>query len=829
MKKINFEAFVPKTSNISENNTEPKRNSGDITVGEVFYAVLEDQRNSATKIKKEIRQYKIQVNICFFGAIIAVISNLIYRIIFIRTTWAMDAAIKSFDTKQQAFKKDYGDDITNIVFSAHPEKYFVKDDSKVLDENTLVLNQLLDEIKKNKDKYKQWWHLALNQFPENIDQIKREMKETSEEKFNRIYQQVIELKNTHGAEKVKIVEEQLSKIKKDWETCENKEDCLDGISKIMNDLLSKTTEVSNNLKNVSISKNEVKLSESKNTILYPLLCDKLEKLNLIKNNKPDQWGEIRKNTQELIITKFNETQIVLKIGSVVYEKVDCIVNAAKSTFAGGGGIDGAIHDTAGNELVKECLKVRDCDSNDEKERTILQEQKASRGLAIITDAYDIKNAKKIIHAVGPIGKKPEELKKAYLDTLELAIKHNIKSIALCCLSAGIYGYDVKDSAPIVLEVIKEFCEKNPGAIEEIRLMMYAENEAEAYLDSFNKFVKSEEIKDEVVLKEENILQTEIIKIDKTINLEKSLIEKNLEEVLSHFDSDWDGWIHVPPRDEIESGKKITKMIGGVGFNGLGKWKIHVSIDPAQMIKALPIIMEVLHGENAPRVGFKIAAKGLLLKQHQIGKELAIIFDKNLEEEEGAKTITSSLNTLWNRLVDAGILPEKGDLLTVESMKRIQNAPEGTQKSEKQNLAAGKFDRAIPSPEGINFFYYREENSVLLTDETYQEALKNRWFDKSSMAYGSQVLEIAKNNPDYAHNPLKKPDPFFNIIIKKDEKKEIGDSNEVDKFTEKLDKVIAENNILNDRADKVIAESKVVLDQNNKMISELVAKFPDIKF
>lgn len=118
---------------------------------------------------------------------------------------------------------------------------------------------------------------------------------------------------------------------------------------------------------------------------------------------------------------FND-RIGLIRGDITKLEVGAIVNAANTSLLGGGGVDGAIHRAAGPNLLKECRKLKGCDT----------------GSAKITDAYDLP-CEKVIHAVGPVynsrfvKESEEDLAGCYTTSLQLAVANDCKSIAFSAL------------------------------------------------------------------------------------------------------------------------------------------------------------------------------------------------------------------------------------------------------------------------------------------------------------------------------------------------------------------------------------------------------------
>lgn len=155
-------------------------------------------------------------------------------------------------------------------------------------------------------------------------------------------------------------------------------------------------------------------------------------------------------------------------GDITELEVDCIVNAAKTSLLGGGGVDGAIHRKAGNELKKYCANFGGC----------------KVGNAVITPAFNLKS-KFIIHTVGPMylfknEKEEQQLYDCYYHSLKLAKENKCRSIAFPNISTGAYGFPKQRAAEISLNAIKEFFNENDGVFDEIILCCFDNENFEIY-------------------------------------------------------------------------------------------------------------------------------------------------------------------------------------------------------------------------------------------------------------------------------------------------------------------------------------------------------------
>ncbi len=154
-------------------------------------------------------------------------------------------------------------------------------------------------------------------------------------------------------------------------------------------------------------------------------------------------------------------------GDITTLKVDAIVNAANNSLLGGGGVDGAIHRAAGPKLLEYNRTLGGCETGEAK----------------ISPGFNLP-AKYIIHTVGPVwngGNHNEDilLANCYRNSLKLASKNKIKTIAFPAISTGVYGFPLERATKIAVKEVKDFL-GNDQSIQKVIFVCFDNMTYQAY-------------------------------------------------------------------------------------------------------------------------------------------------------------------------------------------------------------------------------------------------------------------------------------------------------------------------------------------------------------
>jgi O-acetyl-ADP-ribose deacetylase len=167
--------------------------------------------------------------------------------------------------------------------------------------------------------------------------------------------------------------------------------------------------------------------------------------------------------------KIHDSTIELVRGDITGQDTDAIINAANSSLAGGGGVDGAIHRAGGHSIMEETRRKypKGCPT----------------GRAVITAAGNLK-AGYIIHTVGPIyrgGSHGEAglLASAYRESLRLAAARGLTSVAFPSISTGAYRYPITEAADIAISTVKKYLRDHPE-IELVRFVLFSDRDFNIY-------------------------------------------------------------------------------------------------------------------------------------------------------------------------------------------------------------------------------------------------------------------------------------------------------------------------------------------------------------
>ena len=171
--------------------------------------------------------------------------------------------------------------------------------------------------------------------------------------------------------------------------------------------------------------------------------------------------------------KYRGTLLVVTVDDITLQDTDAIVNAANSRLAGGGGVDGAIHDRGGPAIMRELDVIR------------ARQGGCPAGEAVITGGGALA-AKYVIHTVGPVfSGRPTDadlLAACYRNSLSLAHRYGVKSLAFPSISTGAYRYPIDQAAPIAVNAV--LAELPAYSFAEVRFILFSERDREAYLRVF---------------------------------------------------------------------------------------------------------------------------------------------------------------------------------------------------------------------------------------------------------------------------------------------------------------------------------------------------------
>ncbi|OLS22798.1 MAG: O-acetyl-ADP-ribose deacetylase [Candidatus Heimdallarchaeota archaeon LC_3] len=181
------------------------------------------------------------------------------------------------------------------------------------------------------------------------------------------------------------------------------------------------------------------------------------------------------------VTKFGKTKIILKKGDITKQKTNVIVNAANTGLLGGGGVDGAIHQAAGPNLMSELKK---------------KFEYCATGDLVVTGSGNLQknNVKYIFHAVGPVwqdGTKNESnlLSSCYNKSIIKLKELNLNSISFPSISTGIYGYPIIKASEIALKTVINLIIEKENEFESIYFILFSDSDFSIYLSVLEEIFK----------------------------------------------------------------------------------------------------------------------------------------------------------------------------------------------------------------------------------------------------------------------------------------------------------------------------------------------------
>ncbi len=172
-------------------------------------------------------------------------------------------------------------------------------------------------------------------------------------------------------------------------------------------------------------------------------------------------------------------------GDITRLAVDAIVNAANSQMLGcfipmHTCIDNCIHTFAGIQLREECSRQMD--------RLRIEygsDYEQPTAIPMLTDAYNLP-ARKVVHVVGPVAEGTltkeleQDLADCYINTLDLCLENELRTVAFCCISTGVFHFPGRRAAEIAVKTVTDWLSKHPGAMDRVIFNVFKDEDKEYY-------------------------------------------------------------------------------------------------------------------------------------------------------------------------------------------------------------------------------------------------------------------------------------------------------------------------------------------------------------
>ncbi|XP_059210657.1 protein mono-ADP-ribosyltransferase PARP14-like [Centropristis striata] len=155
-------------------------------------------------------------------------------------------------------------------------------------------------------------------------------------------------------------------------------------------------------------------------------------------------------------------QVLVCQGDITKQEADALVNAANEDLDHGGGVAAALSKAGGPQVQKESRAL------------VKQTGKICVGDVVVTTGGNL-NCKKLLHAVGPVGGKSGGKERALLEktvqsALDLAEMMEFRSLAMPCISSGIYGVPVTVCSDAIVTAVKKFGSQGERSLRRIILI-----------------------------------------------------------------------------------------------------------------------------------------------------------------------------------------------------------------------------------------------------------------------------------------------------------------------------------------------------------------------